>query len=75
MRVINIKNKIIALAEVMVLPALVLLFGCSPYRSSFDCSLAHNKATCQRVSKIAEDVERDIKSEGQNDNRISYVRV
>jgi hypothetical protein len=60
-----------------VLSILIMMFlvGCSPYRSSFDCPMADNKAKCQRVSKIAQDVERDLKAESQNDDRISYVRV
>ena len=60
-----------------VLSILIMMFlvGCSPYRSSFDCPMADNKAKCQRVSKIAQDVEYELKSQRHDSERINFVRV
>lgn len=60
-----------------VLSILIMMFlvGCSPYRSSFDCPMADNKAKCQRVSKIAQDVEYELKSQHHDSDRINFVRV
>ena len=51
------------------------LCGCSPYRSSFDCPMADNKDSCKRVSKIATEVESDLKAQHQDKTIVHFVRI